>query len=200
MVWGPGKTEFCTRNPDLRQHANVGSLEFKGLEEKEALRLLLHCAQIPHPWSESTIDLGNRISKALGYLASALVLAGRSIYRQNCGLKDYLDHYQHRRTAYQLFHSTDRPTESDLERNNEIAYPTFDHSLKYLENDNSVASKDAMEILNIVAFYRISMDIFTRAVKNNMKPSDSETTLSPGAKIIQLIHNRLRHPPILPSF
>ena len=86
-----GHILVTTRNPDFRRHATVGSVELKGVQKRDALHLLLKRADVPRPWDAATEIIGNEVTKALGYLALALVQAGTSIFRKICDLKDYPD-------------------------------------------------------------------------------------------------------------
>jgi tetratricopeptide (TPR) repeat protein len=188
-----------TRNPDFRRYATAGSVELKGLKEMEALHLLLRRADVPRPWDAATEMVGNEIAKALGYLALALIQAGTSIYRKICGLKDYLNFHKRYQNRYRTMPRLDKSFKTD----DDPVYSAFDVSLKFLESKPSIASQDAVEILNIIAFYHfehIRVDIFTRAVDNRVKTESPSPNKSLASRIFQPLAERMRPPRVLPKF
>jgi hypothetical protein len=193
-----GTILITTRNPDFRSAGNAGSIEFKGLKEGEALRLLLKQADVPRPWDPSTEAAGNEITRTLGYLALALIQAGTSIYRKICDLKDYLNfhkYYRNQRRAGQ--HSAAEYADDD------VVYCAFDFSIGYLQGKNTVVSQDAMELLNIVGFYHfehIPVGLFTRAVDNRLKRLAPSTKQHVSTRLLDAIFTRLQPPPTLPKF
>lgn len=188
-----------TRNPDFRQNATVGSEELKGLREEEALHLLLFRAEIARPWDTATESAGNQITKALGYLALALIQAGSCIFRKICSLTEYLPLHAASRKARQ--HSRGAmPDEDEIVT---TVYSTFDVSLDYLRKQVSGSSKDALDILNILAFFdpeRIRVDIFTRAATNRINAFQSSVPNTLWSKWEAKIVRRLQPPLILPDF
>jgi tetratricopeptide (TPR) repeat protein len=192
-----GHILVTTRNPDFRTHG-TGNIELKGLKEGEALHLLLKRAEIPMPWDVSTEHEGIEISRALGYLALALVQAGTSIFRKICDLKDYLNFHSHYRSKRRAkSHSTAGARDED------IVYSAFDFSLGYLQTKNTIISHDAVELLNIVGFYHfehIRVDIFTRAVENRRRALAISTAKSTTARLLNILVTRLQPPHMLPQF
>lgn len=191
-----GHVLITTRNPDTRRHANSGSIHLKGLKEWEALHLLLRRADIPKPWDASTEAAGNEITRALGYLALAVIQAGTSIFRKICGLKDYLNFYEYYRSRRR-----ERPNSTAQDEN--TVYSAFDLSLSYAQNRNTVESQDAVELLNIVGWYHfehIPVEIFTRAVENRIKANSFPKNSSIPTRLINAVAERLRPPSALPRF
>src|SRR5271155_979989 len=184
-----GHILVSTRNPGFRVHATVGSTEFKGLKEKEALTLLLRAAGVPLPWDSATESTGNQITSALGYLALALVQAGALILQRICEIKDYLDFYDQHRKKLSL-HPLSR------EKDQVTVYATWELSLNSLQLRRTEASMDAAQILSIVAFFHfehIRVDIFTRALANRLDAADNQPNLSFLARMWYGIRARL-HP------
>lgn len=201
-----GSVIITTRNRILRGVANVGSLELQGLEKKESLQLLLTCSEIPEPWDEVTENHGAEICEMLGHLALALVVAGRSIQEMFHGsqkLQTYLGFYKSKRNTYRPSNYGVDGTEMIFRDQKEkgIAYPAFEISLEHLRREESQSCRDAIEILNIFAFYHrqnISIDLFTKAVRNRSSSSNSATSIR--TRMLQSIMSRLHPPPVVPSF
>ena len=188
-----------TRNPNFRVHGTVGSIEFKGLKQRDALLLLLRAADTPRPWDSSVEDMGIRITDALGCLALALIQAGALILQRMCVMGDYLDFYsQYRRKI-----ATRRSSTASKEEDQFTVYATWEHSLDSLEIRNTQASTDAAQLLNIVAFFHfehIRVDIFTRALANRTKATQNTARTSISARLFNQILARIQPPPILPLF
>ncbi|KAI0401354.1 hypothetical protein F4802DRAFT_428819 [Xylaria palmicola] len=194
-----------TRNPDFRQAGSLGSLELKGLQENDAIHLLLTKADIQRPWDLLTMDTGKTIAKALGYLALAIIHAGNCIYRRVCELSDYLDLHSASRSMLQ----GRRPSTSSESDESEEAtmvrkvYSTFDMSLKFLLREKSAKTQDASDLLKIVSFYHfehIPVEIFTRAVYNRAKATEPTFNEPFQSRILRAITDRLEPPRMFPRF
>lgn len=194
-----GHILITTRNRDFRNEGTAGSLELKGLKEDEALDLLLKRADIPRPWDTSTERAGQEISKAMGYLAIALVQAGTSISKKICDLKDYLNFYY---DYWSKRRALSRSAAEDITNDDgDIVYTAFDISFGYLTTKNTTITRDAVELLNIVGFYHfehIRVDIFTRAVENRRKITSSAKPTT--ARVFNAVISRFQPPQILPRF
>jgi tetratricopeptide (TPR) repeat protein len=192
-----GHILITTRNPDFRTHGNAGNVELKGLEKKEALHLLLKQADVPRPWDASTEATGNEITRALGYLALALIQAGTAVFRKICDLKEYLNFHTHYRNQRRARSSSISAAEHD------DVYSSFDFSIMYLERKDTVVSQDAMELLNVIGFYHfehIRVDIFTRAIENRCRAHMLPTNKNFSTTIRDAVVSRLDPPPALPRF
>jgi tetratricopeptide (TPR) repeat protein len=190
-----GHILVSTRNPDFRVHATVGSTEFKGLKEKEALTLLLRAAGVPLPCDSATESSGNQITSALGYLALALVQAGALILQRICEIKNYLEFYDQHRNELSL-HPPLR------EKDQFTVYATWELSLNSLQLRHTEASMDAAQILSIVAFFHfehIRVDIFTRALANRLDAADNQLSQSFLARVWHGIRTRLHPRLVLPE-
>lgn len=188
-----------TRNPNFGIHQTVGAAEFKGLEQDEALHLLLRAAGVPRPWAHTIEDLGNKIADALGYLALALIQAGALIFQKWCDLQDYLAFYnEYRRKVGVRRKSLQSDNEDQL-----AVYATWEHSLDALSYKRTDTSHDAVQLLSTVAFFhfeRIRVDIFTRALTNicQERPDVSKAPFS--QRLLQKFWARLTPAPLQPSF
>jgi tetratricopeptide (TPR) repeat protein len=191
-----------TRNPDFRQAGSLGSLELKGLQEDEAIQLLLTKADIQKPWDSSTIKVGKTIAKTLGYLALALIHAGNCIYRRICELGDYLNLHSASRSMLgrRKSSTSQEPEEVNIVR---TVYSTFDVSLKFLLRTKSAKTQDASDLLKIISFYHfehIPVEIFTRAVFNRIKATRPSSNDSFQSRMLKAITDRLEPPRMFPRF
>ncbi|CAG8908840.1 unnamed protein product [Penicillium egyptiacum] len=197
-----GHILVTTRNPSLRRQGNVGSVEVKGLKQREALHLLMKVADILPPWDLSSETAANEIIKTLGYLALAVIQAGNLIYNKMCNLKEYLRFYrrflENRQRRKSISNSED-PAGGKTE--NDDIYSAFDFSFQNIVSNNTTASQDAVEILNIVSFYHfdnIRVDIFERGMSLERSQLRRFRTRSLRAEFVQAIVSRFRPPRALP--
>ncbi|KKZ61534.1 hypothetical protein EMCG_03895 [[Emmonsia] crescens] len=193
-----GHILVTTRNRDFQDFGNAGSIELGGLEEEEALYLLLRSARISTPWDISIETAGNEITKTLGYLALAVKQAGTAISQKLCNLTEYLGFYQYYRRKRQrgLAGFNKIPAKIGSSCQQEDIYSALDLSFEYLERKQTVESQDAIEILNIVSFYHfrnIRVDIFERALKNRQASAAPST-------FREAIGRRIQPPRLLPRF
>ena len=194
-----GNILVTTRKRDFQEFGNVGSIELGGLEEDEALYLLLKSARIPTPWDSAIRTVGNEITKVLGYLALAVKQAGTAISQKLCSLTEYLGFYQYYRKKRQRASSgvsSTIPLKIDSSSQQDDIYSAFDLSFDYLERKQTVESQDAIAILNIVSFYHfrnIRVDIFERALRNQLTPSAPPS-------FWDALGRRLQPPTLLPHF
>ncbi|KAI9888869.1 MAG: hypothetical protein M1814_006219 [Vezdaea aestivalis] len=190
-----GHVLITTRNPDFRIHATAGHIEFKGLERQEAVTLLLRAAELPSPADVPTEEASDKITSTLGYLALALIHAGALIRQKICKITNFLD-----------FYNQNRISKSSVQRGNQYqytVYSTWELALDSLEKRGTVASRDAIQILSIVAFFHfenIRIDIFTRAIKNRSETADEVSQKSASDRILGAIHSRIKPPAVLPDF
>lgn len=190
-----------TRNPYLRRQGTRGSLELGGLDDEDALNLLLMKADIPGPWDVSTRETASVITKALGYLALALIQAGNCIYRQLCKLGDYLSLHSAARNALRRRKpSATHNTDQDFIV--KIVYSTFDLSLELLPKQPTLR-RDASELLWIFSFFhpeQIPVDMLARAFENRTR----DRRLHPASSFASRLANAYMHlfqpPRMLPGF
>ena len=194
-----GNILVTTRNPNFKVHATVGAMELKGMEEKDALTLLLRAADTERPWTSAVETTGNKITDTLGHLALALVQAGALILQKICDLHDYLDLYNSFRSSVGACRSSGGPRNEDQL----TIYATWEHSLETLEHQKTESSLDAIQLLSIVAFFHfehIRVDIFTRAIENRVDSLRHTRIPSALEKLCNCVIGRLQPPPIVPDF
>ncbi|WEW55764.1 hypothetical protein PRK78_001197 [Emydomyces testavorans] len=187
-----------SKNPNSCIYATVGSTEFAGLKEDDAVALLLKAADIPKPWDEGSRTTASQIANALGYLALALIQAGELVLQRICSLKEFLNFYN----AYR-FH-----LRCDSFRNREgtkryMNYSTWDRSFQSLEKDQNEASRDAAQLLCVVAFFHfkhIRVDIFLRALYFRGKALETPKQTMFSGMVLRSTWKRLRSPVALPEF
>lgn len=193
-----------TRNRDFSQEGTLGSLELKGLREDEAVQLLLTKADIPRPWDDPITKAASLITKALGYLALALIQAGTCVYRGVCKLGGYLDIHSEARQRLgkkQLSTCDDQP-------GNTIAavYSAFDVSLGLLlKGPVATSRQDASDLLSIFGFFHfefIPLDIFSRSVRKRDAELNSQNSPAKSwtSNLVQGVIQRLSPPVALPRF
>jgi hypothetical protein len=191
-----------TRNPDFCTLATVGHVEFKGLNEKAALLLLLNTAELP--WDSSTEKAGNEITFALGYLALALAQAGTQIFKGFCDLTDYLTFWNQKRQEFlRKLSSSQVEDDQDEEKEDNIVFSTLKISTDALEKKQTEARKDASQILSIIAYFhfeRIPLDIFLRATNNRAKTLRNSNRRSCSDRTWYAVSSRLQAPRPLPEF
>ncbi|KAG8528219.1 uncharacterized protein KY384_007136 [Bacidia gigantensis] len=139
-----GLVLVTTRNPFLRVHGSAGSKEFRGLEEKDAIHLLLRAADAPKPWDYNMENLGQKIADTLGYLALALVQAGALILQRMCSMHNYLEYYQEYRQRVRSRRMSIEPKAEDQS----AVYATWEHSLDSL----GVRGAEADQVLTAAKF------------------------------------------------
>lgn len=190
---------ITTRVRDFRGEGTLGSLELKGLKEPEALQLLLLKAAIPRPWDQGTTAAAELVTKALGYLALALIQAGTCVYRGVCKMDEYLQIHESARPR-----ASSQATKPDKTNNAvEVVFSTFDISLGLLLKDATMANHDAAELLKIMAFFHfelIPLEAFTRAVANRVKALGAATSGSGQSRLANSIRARLEPPVLVPGF
>lgn len=188
-----------TRVRNFRSEGTLGQLELKGLTETDALQLLLTKADIAQPWDVSVTEAGIQIARALGYLALALIQAGTCVYKGVCKLGEYLEIYSSSRQRLQNSSSSTSDNVNDVV---DAVYSTFDVSLGYMMNQVTLASRDAADLLKIIAFFhfeRIPLAIFRRAASAREKDLTAAAHSS-HLSFIECLLRRLEPPIPLPSF
>ena len=198
-------TLITTRCPDFRKLGTLGFRELQGLNQKEALRLLLTSADIPVPWDDSTRSAANFITRSLGYLAIAIIEAGNCIFRGVCKLGEYMSLHAAKRETLQ---SRRRSPEVDADETEDQSliqktYSTFEISLQILLKRHSPQRQDAVELLKLLAFFHfedIPIEVLSRAARNGSKRLEAQSSSSTDRSIINAFVKRLQPPQLLPNF
>jgi tetratricopeptide (TPR) repeat protein len=192
---------ITTRNESLRRYQTVGSCKMMGLEEKEALELILTTAQETKPWAESLVKDAKIVSDRLGRLALALVQAGIHVLNKSCTFQNYLQDYERLRSNLR-----ERPKRSNTglaNDDNYTVYSTFTLCLRILDGREPEIKIDATQILSIVAFLhfdRIPIDLFLRAARNRKNDISASKRLSYLPRLKQSVLTTMQSPPLLPEF
>ena len=168
-----GHILITTRNPLHKIHGTVGNrcFDFSHWDPRAATSLLLRAANEPLPWTDAVEEVASHITKALGYLPLALIVAGRTIMTGLCTLRDYLRFYESswkrvRHRARRL--SQEGSTSNDIGPHTGI-YASCDVMHMTLQNENRQATRDAMELLNVFSFLHrenITVDFLVQGAIN----------------------------------
>ena len=162
---------ITTRNPTNRLHGTVGPryYQFEKLDIEEANDLLLRAADESTPWSVTTRDLASEITKRLGYLALAIIQAGKAVARRICTLTNYLDRYD--KSWQRIRRVSDRSSKSgtDVALISMNVYSTYEIIFRGLEATDADATRDAVDLLKMFSFFsfeNIQIDMLTAAVEH----------------------------------
>ncbi|KAI1081512.1 hypothetical protein F5B20DRAFT_536267 [Whalleya microplaca] len=162
-----GHILVTTINPGFKILGNIEPryYNFSGLQFDEASRFLLKASDLPTPWESSWENLASNITKALGFLALAIISAGTAIRNRLCSLQTYLDWHERIGARMRKHKRTGSATKFE-----HVVWASFEICYQHLEGRrDQLEASDAIEMLHIFAFlYRedISRDIFIKALKN----------------------------------
>ena len=156
-----GNILITTRNSDCKIHATVGSHEFEGMEEEDAITLLLKAAQATNVNDVSVRNTARPIVKTLGCLALALIQAGASIRQGICSLEEYLDIF----ASYKKQILSDQVVQG-AESYRYTIYTTWEVSVHMIERLSTRTAQDAVQLLQVLAFLhfeQVPISMFERA-------------------------------------
>lgn len=166
-----GSIIVTTRDPGLRTLGMPGRryLHFTELKEDDANDLLLRAADEPTPYSAITYELATQITKKLGYLALALVHAGKAIVTGVCRMHDYL-------TFFDEHWDRVRSARSRRDFNVQVhddtyatIYSTYEVMYQGLMAKETPASNDALDLLKTFSFFHhenIRVEILLQAANS----------------------------------
>ena len=159
-----GHILVTTRNPAHKVHGNVGSgfYDFEKLDANDANQLLLRAADKHKTQNLTTASV---ITKALDFLALAIIQAGASIREGLCTLENYLPWFE---DSWKTISQRRRGGGLELDPVRKV-YASWDLNYKHLESNPNQSREDAIEILKTFAFLHredIRFDILRRAVYN----------------------------------
>ena len=180
-----GHILLTTRNSECRIHATAGSYEFNAMDEEDAINLLLKAAQVHDLNNLSTREVARPIVKTLGCLALALIQAGASIRQGICSLEDYLETfatYNKRIMSDQVIQGADSYEYT--------IYTTWEVSVKKIEEFSSEIARDAIQILQILAFLhfeQVPTAMFERAWNVTHRPQEKAIPKSLAAQLIHFL-------------
>ncbi|KAL9058685.1 MAG: hypothetical protein Q9206_001820 [Seirophora lacunosa] len=132
-----------TRNPLNRVHGTVGkgSYHFERLGESEANDLLLRAAGEPTPWSSAVREYASKITNHLGFLALAVLQAGKAIAKRLCTLSNCVEVYDRSwQRIRRLRRKSDQRTGTELTVNINV-YSSYEIIFRGLEATDSLAEE-----------------------------------------------------------
>ena len=187
---GSGNILITSRNKDLMRITLNNSIEVFGMDENEAISLLLKSATIVDN-SKQNVALASKIVLELGYILLAIDQAGAYLQACDIGLDDYLDlYYNHCRElmADSVFEGASNYGRS--------TYGTWEISMKEIESraasssgPESLAAQSAVILYKYFAFMHhdgISEEIFKTAAEN-YKKRDIEQEKSLGLPLLVVL-------------
>ncbi|KAL8942226.1 MAG: hypothetical protein Q9211_001493 [Gyalolechia sp. 1 TL-2023] len=159
-----------TRNPVNRVHGTVGQgfYRFEKLGETEANDLLLRAACEPAPWSTTVKDYATKITNHLGFLALAVLQAGKAIAKRICTLANYLEVYDRSwRRIRRLRRKSDQGGKEGTINMN--VYSSYEIIFRGLEATESLATQDAVQLIKMFSFFSwedLRIDVLTMSVEH----------------------------------
>ncbi|KAL8729496.1 MAG: hypothetical protein Q9181_004988 [Wetmoreana brouardii] len=160
-----------TRNPVNRMYGTVGegSYHFERLAEVEANDLLLRAACEPTPWSNTALEYAGNITTRLGFLALAILQAGKAIAKRICTLGNYLEVYDRSWQKIRRLR-TRSPERAGKELTVSMnVYSSYEIIFRGLEATDSVTTQDAVQLIKMFSFFSwedIRIDILTTSVEH----------------------------------
>ncbi|KAI4247104.1 MAG: hypothetical protein LQ352_006227 [Teloschistes flavicans] len=144
-----------TRNPLNRLQGTVGegSYHFEKLAEAEANDLLLRAAGEPTPWSTTAIAYAGKITTHLGFLALAILQAGKAIAKRISTLSNYVDDYDR---SWQRIRRFRRKLSGRAGKDGTVSmnvYSSYEIIFRGLEATDSVATQDAVQLIKMFSFF-----------------------------------------------
>lgn len=148
--------------PDSRKNTRDGFLALKGLDQEDAVKLVLRAAQVSEAsWAEET-DAASAIVKVLDSHTLALLQAGAYVARHHCELATYPKVYQEQRRLLYMF---------DHEKLGQLhtICPTLDLSAAGLKDLKSTSASDALQLVQTLCMLEqgdIPLAMFQHAWNN----------------------------------
>ncbi|KAI4116581.1 MAG: hypothetical protein LQ345_003026 [Seirophora villosa] len=168
-----------TRNPLARVHGTVGkgSYHFERLGESEANDLLLRAAGEPAPWSSAVREYASKITNHLGFLALAVLQAGKAIAKRICTLSNYVEVYDRSwQRVRRLRRKSDQRTGTELTVNMNV-YSSYEIIFRGLEATDSLVTQDAVQLIKTFAFFSwedLRIDVLTTSVQHPRRQSQHD--------------------------
>ncbi|KAL9601247.1 MAG: hypothetical protein Q9219_002652 [cf. Caloplaca sp. 3 TL-2023] len=160
-----------TRNPLNRVHGTIGagSYHFERLGETEANDLLLRAACEPTPWSATARDYATKITNHLGFLALAVLQAGKAIAKRICTLSNYLEVYDRSwQRIRRLRRKSTEPNGKEMTVNMNV-YSSYEIIFRGLEATDALATQDAVQLIKMFSFFSwedLRIDVLTSSVEH----------------------------------
>ncbi len=156
---------MSTRIPDFAQYySTVGCQDddFEKLRLHESIELLLKCAGVPtQQWETAWADARQVIGDdVLSQHALAITQAGAFIKKGLATLKEYPTMYKKQRKQLLTYHQKQAKS-----RYGDV-YATFEVSAEAMRNSQEQSWKDALELINVLAFFHregVPQEIFVNS-------------------------------------
>jgi tetratricopeptide (TPR) repeat protein len=161
-----GSILVTTRNPHCTIHASAGSHDLGKMGLEEGVRLFLRAANMEDTSSILIQDDARTVVNTMGCLALAIVHAGAYVQQGLCSIGEYCAIYARQHQREQLLNHLSVQARSSYGLS---MYTTWEVSLDAIKNRSNKASKNAIELINILGFFHhdnIPEEIFERAWKN----------------------------------
>lgn len=178
-----GHTLITSRDPSCAMLLRSAAHEVEVMDHEEGKQLIFKALNITEPSEENIVSAG-RIVSELGGLPLALVHAAAAIRQRYFTLDTYLDHYSsHRKELLekQLMDGVGNRNYTGA------VYTTCEISLKKIESKQLQDSTNAIEMMNIFAFFHfdsIPIDVFERAWRNRGAFSSSRKQILSGLGVL----------------
>ncbi|KAL8818043.1 MAG: hypothetical protein Q9223_003247 [Gallowayella weberi] len=172
-----------TRNPLNRVHGTVGvgSYHFERLGEAEANDLLLRVACEPMPWSTTARDLAMKITSHLGFLALAVLQAGKAIAKRICTLSNYIEIYDRSWSRIRrLRRRSDQIGSREMTVNMNV-YSSYEIIFRGLEATDSVTTRDAVQLIKMFSFLSwesLRIDVLTASVEHPRRQAKEDQAVA----------------------
>ena len=140
-----GAVIVTSRIPQCRKYGTVGTEALEGLDEEQSQELLLKAAELPRESWPSHGGHANQVVRLLGSHTLALIQAGAYISNGHCQLHEYPEIYHRQRKRLLAF----RPKQAQSRYCD--VYTTFEASAAVLEQSESEAARDALQLLTILS-------------------------------------------------
>lgn len=181
-----------TRNPLNRVHGTVGkgSYHFEKLGETEANDLLLRAACEPAPWSITAKEYATKITNHLGFLALAVLQAGKAIAKHMCTLANYLEVYDR---SWQRIRRLRRKSDQGSKEGtvNMNVYSSYEIIFRGLEATDALATQDAVQLIKMFSFFSwedLRIDVLTMSVEHprrQTKHDEEEATKATAKPVVK---------------
>jgi tetratricopeptide (TPR) repeat protein len=155
-----GVVVMTSRNQECQQYVTAERIALEGLPIKEAQELLFKASSIKEDQRQALQGDSLKVAGILQSHPLALTLAGAYIRSGHCTLARYPDEYQRQRKRLLRFNS------SQCRSRYRDVYATFEASIEVLQEMGTETSKDALELLPVLAVCapsRIPLQLFEMA-------------------------------------
>ncbi|KIW10708.1 hypothetical protein PV08_11672 [Exophiala spinifera] len=140
-----GVVVLTSRNAECGQYATTDHVALEGLPTEEATELLLKAANVIGEHRPRWEDDARRVAVLLQSHPLALIQAGAYVKRGHCRLGDYPRVYERQRKRLLGF----RPSQAQSRYRD--VYATFEASVEILQTSPTELSRDALELLPLLA-------------------------------------------------